>query len=857
MTVVTRSFAFNRFFRFVFAVLVLVAAAQLGASSAAQAEIVQQTNKLVGSGALPSSQQGFASAISGDGTTAIVGGWADDSNGSGSVGAVWIYTRNGAIWSQQGNKLIGSGASGASPAQGYSVAISQDGNTVAFGGVFDNGSFGGGVGAVWIFVRDNMGNWAQQGPKLVGSGAVGHSQQGLSVALSRDGNTVMIGGPQDDGSKGAAWVFTRSGTTWTPQGPKLKVADINGNSGELVALSADGNTALIGGNGGSAAFVRSGGVWSQQSNTWPMSLASSAALSDDGNTAVFGNPFGGYVMVFNRSGGVWSDDYAVIQANDVTGSFPQQGQSVSLSADGNTLVFGAPYDANGIGAFWVFTRSGGTWSQLGSKIVAPPDSEDFMNNGFISFGNSVGISADGNRIIAGAQSDYHEADDTSGAVWMFVQTPSITSLSPNGGPTAGGNTVTITGSGFTGVSTITVGGNAVAATVVDPTHITFTAPAHAAGAVDIDIDNGISITTSIGAYTYFDAPAVTSISPTSGPGGGGTAVTITGTGFSGATAVTFGATAATSFTVDSATQITATSPTGTGTVDVRATTPGGTSATGAGDQFTYVAPTVTAVSPTSGPTAGGTNVIITGTGFTGATAVTFGVTAATGFTVDSATQITATSPAGSGTVDVRVTTGASTSATSSADQFTYIPAPVVTSVSPTSGPTAGGTTVTITGTNLGTVNDVEFGAANAASFSSLSNTSISAVTPAGTGSVTIRVSTAGGTHDSSVTFTYVPPPTISAINPNQGPAKGGTQVSIVGTNLTGATGVMFGNVAATSFSASSSTAATAVSPAGTAGPVNVRITTPGGTSAGERGRPVHLHRKSANEGDRQVRGRRQ
>ena len=94
--------------------------------------------------------------------------------------------------------------------QGWSVAISHDGNTVAFGGPYDNGGLSGGVGAVWIFVRDNMGNWAQQGPKLVGSGNVGGSSQGYSVALSRDGNTVMFGGPADDGSQGAAWVFTRS-----------------------------------------------------------------------------------------------------------------------------------------------------------------------------------------------------------------------------------------------------------------------------------------------------------------------------------------------------------------------------------------------------------------------------------------------------------------------------------------------------------------------------------------------------------------------------------------------------------------------------------------------------------------------
>ena len=170
------------------------------------------------------------------------------------------------------------------------------------------------------------------------------------------------------------------------------------------------------------------------------------------------------------------------------------------------------------------------------------------------------------------------------------------------------------------------------------------------------------------------APAVTGLSPTSGPVAGGTLVTITGTGFTGATAVDFGTTAATDVTVVNDTTITADSPAGTGVVDVTVTTPGGTSATSAADQFTYVvAPAVTGLSPTSGPAAGGTLVTITGTGFTGATAVDFGTTAATNVTVVNDTTITADSPAGTGAVDVTVTTPGGTSATSSADQFTYTP----------------------------------------------------------------------------------------------------------------------------------------------------------------------------------------
>jgi hypothetical protein len=168
-------------------------------------------------------------------------------------------------------------------------------------------------------------------------------------------------------------------------------------------------------------------------------------------------------------------------------------------------------------------------------------------------------------------------------------------------------------------------------------------------------------------------PTVTSVSPTSGATSGGTSVTITGTNLSGATAVHFGPSDGT-ITNDSATSVTATSPSGTGTVDVTVTTPNGTSATSSADQFTYSAtplpPTVTSVSPTSGATSGGTSVTITGTNLSGATAVHFGPSDGT-ITNDSATSVTATSPAGTGTVDVSVSTPAGISTPVAADQFSF------------------------------------------------------------------------------------------------------------------------------------------------------------------------------------------
>ena len=273
-------------------------------------------------------------------------------------------------------------------------------------------------------------------------------------------------------------------------------------------------------------------------------------------------------------------------------------------------------------------------------------------------------------------------------------------------------------------------------------------------------------------------PTVTSLAPASGPIAGTTSVVLTGTNLSGATGVSFGGTPATTFTVNSGTQITATAPAhSAGAVNVTVTTPGGTSATGAGNQYTYAGtPTVTALSPTSGPTGGTTSVVITGTNLSGATAVTFGGSAATTYTVNSGTQITATAPAGTGTVDVRVTTVGGTSATSSADQYTYVAAPTVTGLAPTSGPAAGGTTVVITGTNLSGATAVTFGGAAATTYTVNSGTQITATAPAGTGTVDVRVTTVGGTSATSSAdqYTFIPLPTLTINDVTQNEGNSGT-----------------------------------------------------------------------------------
>ena len=260
---------------------------------------------------------------------------------------------------------------------------------------------------------------------------------------------------------------------------------------------------------------------------------------------------------------------------------------------------------------------------------------------------------------------------------FFTYAPTVYGVSPSHGPTAGGTLVTITGTGFTGVTAVNFGATpATGFTVVNNSTIKAFSPPGTTGTVDVTVTSpsGTSATSSADEFIY--GPAVSGISPAAGPLGGGTLVTITGVGFTGATAVRFGSNLGTIVDVVSDTTITANSPPGTGTVDVTVTTPDGKSPTLLADQFMYLAaPTVSAIGPPSGPTAGGTFVTIEGTNFTDATEVDFGTTPATNVTVISATEMTANSPAGTGTVDVTVTTPGGTSATSSADRFSYIAAP--------------------------------------------------------------------------------------------------------------------------------------------------------------------------------------
>jgi uncharacterized repeat protein (TIGR01451 family) len=271
-------------------------------SPIAVAQFAQQGPKLVAND--PTSNQGFCEALSADGNTAIVGGHA-----------AFVWTRSGGMWSQQGTKLLANDAVGLT-SEGFAVALSADGNTAIVGEGSDNT----GQGAAWVWTRSG-GVWTQQGPKLVGAGGVGQSGQGVSIALSADGNTAMIGSYFDDSFRGAAWVWTRSAGVWTQQGSKLVAAGSTSGTahGRSVALSSDGNTAWIGGFG------------------------------DNGNV--------GAAWVWTRSGAVWTQQQKLVGSGAVGSSY--QGISVAIAADAKTAMVGGFLDDSSHGAVWPFVASTG------------------------------------------------------------------------------------------------------------------------------------------------------------------------------------------------------------------------------------------------------------------------------------------------------------------------------------------------------------------------------------------------------------------------------------------------------------------------------------------------------------------
>ena len=303
---------------------------------------------------------GRSVALSSDGTTALVGAPHDD----GEAGSAWVFTKSGSTWTQQAALSV----EGKGPNYfGRSVALSGDGNTALIGAPGATG----GRGAVWVFTRSGS-TWTEQAELTGGIAEEGAGEFGRSVALSAQGTVAIVGAYADAASTGAAWVFTGSGPTWTQQGGKLTGGGElgPGEFGRAVAVSGDGTEALIGGS------------------------------ADNGNR--------GAVWLFAQAGGAWTQKSEEV-APEVESSRPEFGAAVALSGNGELALVGAPAAASNVGAAWLYARSGGTLTPVGSRLTGSGESGEGR------FGASVALSADASTAMIGAPANAGGA----GAVWAL------------------------------------------------------------------------------------------------------------------------------------------------------------------------------------------------------------------------------------------------------------------------------------------------------------------------------------------------------------------------------------------------------------------------------------------------------
>ena len=238
--------------------------------------------------------------------------------------------------------------------------------------------------------------------------------------LSSDGDTALIGGPTDSFPQGAAWVFIRVDGVGASKGQNCSRVQQVTRPYTSVALSSDGDTALIGDVRGAWAYTLTSGVWRQDSRHLPGSGGGqgSLALSGDGQTALIGdwsdNNRVGATRVFARTNGVWRQQGPKFAGSGVLG-MAGQGWSVALSGDGRTAVIGGPYDNGNVGATWVFTRTNGIWRQQGPKLVGSGAS------GTAEQGWKVAVSGDGSTALIGGPAD--PGDD--GAAWVFARSDGV------------------------------------------------------------------------------------------------------------------------------------------------------------------------------------------------------------------------------------------------------------------------------------------------------------------------------------------------------------------------------------------------------------------------------------------------
>jgi hypothetical protein len=315
---------------------------------------------------------GSSLALSGDGSTIAVGATGESSAATGingnqsdntatSSGAVYVFTRVGATWMQQA--YVKASNTETNDTFGDAVALSADGNTLAVGATGEDSAATGidgnqadnsasARGAVYVFARNGT-TWTQQAYVKQSNATTGGDGFGKAVALSIDGNTLAVGAPAEGGS-GAAYVYTRSGTTWTAQAyAKASNADSGDGYGTALALSGDGSTLAV------------GALWE-----------GSAATGIGGNQSDNSTRFAGAAYLIERAGSTWTQQLYIKASNAQTNDF--FGCYVAMSSDGNWLAVGAQGESssatgiggnqadnsiNSSGAVYVFARRDTGWTQ--------------------------------------------------------------------------------------------------------------------------------------------------------------------------------------------------------------------------------------------------------------------------------------------------------------------------------------------------------------------------------------------------------------------------------------------------------------------------------------------------------------
>jgi hypothetical protein len=508
---------------------------------------------------------------------------------------------------------------------------------------------------------------SQQGDKLLAGDATeaagDEAHFGSSAALSSDGSTLLVGAPGDDKARGAAWVFER-GAESTPGAEKWELQEGKLTPGELEPPSGGEECKSTPGSCEECAEEPK----ASPAEEGECAFGASVALSADGNTAIVGNPTSssspGAAWIFTRSEGKWTRSAKLSGAiSPRDGRF---GRSVALSADGDVALVGDPSAANGRGSAWVFEREGSSWTAIG-EISDPGEPGAFAH-----FGRSVALSGDGSLALIGAPGE----DEFAGAAWTFVRSGTAWTRQGAKGTTeegakAGdhfGKSVALSADGSTAlVGALEAEGGLGSASpfVTSPEGLIaqgakFVGPAgeqHFGASVALSGDGNLALV---------GAPRATA--------SGGTVAELTrsestwtreGELLSGAGAKSrsmFGVAVALSSDGNVAAVGSSRDSGRLGAAWVFARTP----------EALVPAPIVEGVEPAKGPAAGGTTVTISGQNLGRATAVSFGGTPAASFKSESATVVTAVSPAGTGHVDVTVTTGETkTSATSSKDKFDY------------------------------------------------------------------------------------------------------------------------------------------------------------------------------------------